>query len=35
MAHLRYVKTAEEVKASREGGAEFLESTVSSIRIVY
>jgi len=35
MAHLRYVKTAEEVKASREGGAEFLESTVRSIRIVY
>ena len=24
MARLRYVKTAEEVKASREGGAEFL-----------
>ena len=35
MARLRWVKTLEQVKQSREANPEFLESTVRSIRVVY
>lgn len=35
MARLRWVKSLEQVKASRERDPEFLESTVRSIRVVY
>jgi hypothetical protein len=35
MSRLRYVKSPEELKRSRESNPEFLESRVRSIRVVY
>lgn len=35
MSKLRYVKTAEQIAKAREGNAEFMESTVRSLRFVY